>query len=143
MLQETLEWWLGIINDMEIPVEEAAVHSSHKAACTCSEYIRLEAASSDYWRTTPGLTRRIDSLSQQFAYNTVNAVTTQVGMQNGGVWIQWVDKGDSKVCTICRGYATGGPKGNGFYPLTEAPIEQPHIGCRCERRVYFYDPFGD
>lgn len=110
------------------------------AACSCLEYRQLAAASNDYWKTPAGVLRRIDNLAQEFTYTTVNSATKVVGETNGALWIEWVDKGDSKVCPICKRYARGGR--NGFYKITWfMPREQPHHGCRCERKIYFYDPF--
>jgi len=107
---------------------------------SCLEYRRLKAATEDFWLTREGITRRIDSLAQDFSFKTVNNAIKIVGKTNEAKWLQWVDKGDAKVCKDCQKHSQGGKQG--YYKTSWFMPKMPaHPNCRCEWKVYFYDPF--
>ena len=109
-------------------------------ATTCLEYRALQEKLTDYWKTPKGITRRIDSLSQNFNYLIVNNAFKVIAPVNGAHWMRWVDMGDDHVCDICLSYASGGR--GGFYHVTWFMPEMPvHDGCRCQWEIWFEDPF--
>ena len=107
---------------------------------TCVEYKVLGATLSDYWTSSKGITRRIDSLAQDFNYLIVNNAWKIIAPTNGSNWLKWRDMGDARVCDDCLSYASGGRAG--FYHVTWFMPEMPvHNGCRCQWEMWFEDPF--
>jgi len=99
----------------------------------------LRASIGDYWTSDAGITRRIDSLSQYFAYKVVNRAWRIVGDHNGAKWLRWRDMGDARVCLQCQRYAAGGRRG--YYYIHWFMPEMPvHLGCRCQWEIIFREP---
>lgn len=114
---------------------DPAVTISH-----CLEHQRLEAATSDFWKSDEGITRRINDLSEAFSFTVVNNAIKIVAETNNAEWMEWIDVGDSRVCDICKKARSGGK--NGFYKIGWfIPKNPAHNKCRCEWKVYFYNPF--
>jgi len=107
---------------------------------TCLEYRAAQKKPPDYWKTSKGVTRRIDSLAQNFNYRVINNAVKVVAPTAGAKWLRWRDFGDAQVCSRCLAYASGGR--NGYYKITWFTPEMPvHLGCRCQWEIVFGDPF--
>lgn len=85
-----------------------------------------------YWLTFAGILRRIDGLSQDFLFRTVNNAMKMVALLNGIQWMHWVTAGDDRVCPVCTRYGVGGD--NGYYRVHWFMPKTPpvHKGCRCQ-----------
>lgn len=102
-------------------------------------------AGPEYWKSPRGIRRRIDSLAQAFNYRVINNAYKVVGETNGVKWLQWMTKGDDKVCIICRTIVK--EKGRkfgevgGFFRITWFMPEMPvHPNCRCQWKYHFEEP---
>jgi len=107
---------------------------------TCLEHRAAQKKITDFWKTPKGITRRVDSLAQDFNYRIVNNAFKVVAPTAGAKWMRWCDMGDTRVCDECRRHATGGR--DGYYKVTWFMPEMPvHPGCRCQWEILFEDPF--
>jgi len=93
----------------------------------------------DYWKSTSGITRRIDSLALFFAYKVVTNAIKIDGEVNEAEWFRWRDMGDARVCEQCLRYASGG-RGGYYYKTWFMPAMPVHAGCRCQWEILFEEP---
>jgi len=108
------------------------------SSTTCESWRRL-AGLDDYFRSPPGISRRIDSLAQDFSFKVVNNASKVCGQANGAKWIRWDATHDERMCDRCGKYSRGGRKG--FYHVSWfMPTIPAHPNCRCMLVVYFYTP---
>ena len=105
-----------------------------------SPTLERRASIEDYWKSSEGLTRRIQSLSQVFNWKLINNACKVIAPVNRAKWLERVDYGDANVCPIClHNSVKGGRKG--FYRVTWfMPEMPPHPGCRCQWVIWFIDP---
>jgi hypothetical protein len=82
--------------------------------------------------------RRIDGLSQDLQFKTVNNAMKMIAPSNGAAWLHWVTAQDDNVCPECLAKAAGGK--NGYYRLTWFHPQMPlHPGDRCQYELVFDD----
>jgi len=83
-------------------------------------------ATSDYWRTPQGISRRIEMLSQNFTYKVVNNSLMFYGQSAGIDYVRWVTMEDERVCPIC-----GALDGRTYRKGQFLPPLPSHTNCRC------------
>lgn len=101
---------------------------------TCEEHHILShrfKAGDSFWTTPGGITRRIDSIAQNFTYRVVNNAVKIIGETHGVAWLVWVTMGDDAVCPICVENSMKGDNGR-FKPTWFTPDMPAHPGCRCQ-----------
>jgi len=69
------------------------------STCTCLQ--EAKRATSDYWRTPPGISRRIEMLSEYLTYKVVNNSLMFFGYSADITHVRWVTMRDERVCPIC------------------------------------------
>jgi hypothetical protein len=129
-LSDSLGRWRRVVHDFSTGSSGASL-AVDVGACSCSEH-RVFSAAQDalYWLTYAGIIRRIDGLSQDFMFRTVNGAMKMVAVSNGVQWMHWVTAGDDRVCPICLAHAAGG--NNGYYKTSWfMPVMPSHNGDRC------------
>ena len=101
---------------------------THVNHCTCPHCATLQEAraTSDYWRTPPGIARRIEMLSQNFTYQIVNNSLRFYGQSAGINYVKWVTQADERVCIIC-----GPLEGRVYRKGQFLPPLPAHVNCRC------------
>ncbi len=101
---------------------------THVNTCTCGQCASLQEAraTSDYWRTPVGITRRIDMLSEHFTYQVINNSLMFYGQSAGINWVQWRTMEDERVCPIC-----GPLQGRTYRKGQFLPPLPAHANCRC------------
>jgi len=106
---------------------------------TCLHYKARQTALDDYWVSPAGISRRIDSLSQDFSFRVCNKSVRVIGEKNGARWIRWEAMEDDRLCDECMRRSRQGR--NGFFRMDWfMPAPPPvHPNCRCQLRVYFYE----
>ena len=96
-------------------------------------------SSAEYWKSPPGILRRINMLSTMFTHRTVNNSLKIIGTTAGVRWLAWVlrpDKSESGPCKVCIGYAVGGDAGvyKSTWFLPQMPV---HPNCVCEWELIY------
>ena len=104
----------------------------HSNLCICTGCIPLEEkkATSDYWRTAPGLVRRIKMLSQEFTYKIINNSLMFRGQSAGINHVRWTthpEDTETGPCVICDGLDGHVYRKGQFLPPLPA-----HANCVCE-----------
>lgn len=111
---------------------------THANLCTCSHCTSLQEsrATSEYWRSPAGVTRRIEMLSEHFTYQVINNSLMFYGQSAGVNLVRWVTMQDERVCPIC-----GPLQGRVYRKGQFLPPLPAHANCRCQWELLF-DP-GD
>lgn len=86
--------------------------------------------SSEYWRSYPGILKRIELLSTDFTYRMVNDTLVAYGHRNDVEEFEWVGSLDERTCSYCDSYI-----GARFGLHQALPSLPAHAGCRCEWRL--------
>lgn len=112
---------------------------------TCSHYRGqvhhgLTAQDEEYWKSSRGISRRIDSLAQVFTYGVYNGAVKVVGTTKGVNWMKWETAPDDRVCAICIENSKKGDKDfqGWFRPGWFTPMMPAHPGCRCQWVLYWF-----
>ena|GEM_PF-4182200 len=84
-----------------------------------------------YWTSRTGLLRRIDGMSQDLQYHTVNKVMRIAAAQHDAYAMHWITEEDEKVCETCQKYGTGGDGGYYLMHWHMPPTPPVHPNCRC------------
>jgi len=109
---------------------------------TCSHYHGEErhfgAKDKPYWKTEPGIVRRINALGQTFNFGIFNGAMKVLGKQNPRMkYFYWVTAEDDRVCAICIANSRKGRDGR-FNVGWFLPMMPAHPGCRCQWMLLWF-----
>lgn len=97
-----------------------------------------------FWKTVPGINRRIKGLAQDFNFKVVNTAVKIIAPTNGAKWMRWILHPELTVagpCPYCSDKASGGR--DGYYHVTWFLPDMPaHPNCVCEWEIWFESPFA-
>lgn len=100
----------------------------------------LTAEDKEYWKSSRGITRRVDSLAQVFTYGVYNGAVKVIGDTKGVQWMAWEIAPDDNVCPICldNRFSKGDKNFRGWYRSGWfTPAMPAHPGCRCQWVLYW------
>ena len=80
----------------------------------------------NYWKSPPGIQRRIQGLASNFTYLIANNALKTLAKEEKAQWLIWITAADDRVCPICA------PRHMMRYRPTQFLPDLPaHNGCRC------------
>lgn len=137
-----LEYWRKLVGDLQKSRSEEllfTVDTKTKPSLT-TKFEPVDFAVlglGGFWLTAQGLLTRVNLLSQDFVYTTLNTATVGVAKENDVCALWWRTEEDLLVCSRCEAYGHGGNLGHGMYSLDALPLELPpfHPHCRCDWEI--------